>query len=415
VDSKSDFLIVGGGVIGTACAYYLTERGAKVTLIDRGEVGFGCSYGNGGLIVPSHSFPLSMPGTLSQAGKWLLKPDSPLYIKPRLSWQLISWLLRFLRYSTRAHLEHAVTALASLSSHSIELFDQLAAAARTRMRYEKNGSLYVFSTEAGMQHGREELEILRRHGVHGRELDEGALRELEPSVIGPVYGGTHYENEAQAEPLAVVQTFARLIEERGGVVLPGTELIDWHCSGRRIKGVRTTRGTLRVGQIILAGGAWSPQLTRTLGLNVPIQGGKGYAVTIEPFTPSPRIPVLVLEARIGVTPRADSVRLAGTLELAGLDETINVRRVDAIIHGARQFFALPEALKVVEVWRGLRPCTPDGLPLIGRHDRWENLTIAAGHNMLGLTLGPATGHLVADLLTGQTPAVDPAPFRPGRF
>ena len=413
--TDSDVLIVGGGVVGAACAHFLTASGAKVTVIDRGEIGHGCSYGNAGLIVPSHSFPLPMPGAIYQALFWLFRADSPFYIKPRLSWDLIRWLLRFAGCSTKAHLAHATRALAQLSLHSSALYDQLAAENGAQMHFTKNGALYPCATSTGLKHAIDEMEILRAYGVGGRILGEDEVRQLEPAITGPVCGATYFENEPHAEPLAVVKTLMRLAEERGASVRPRTELIEWEFRGRRIESVRTTRGILRADHFVLAGGSWSPQIARPLGLRVPIQAGKGYAVTIKSIDPMPKIPVLLNEVKVGVTPRADSLRLAGTLELAGLDESITMRRVRAVMRGARQFYNIPEEPEVVEVWRGLRPCTPDGLPILGRHDDWENLTLAAGHAMLGMTLATASGQLVADLITGQTPSVDPAPFRPGRF
>lgn len=410
-----DILVVGGGVIGAACAYYLAGRGAKVTVIDKGEVGHGCSYGNAGMIVPSHSFPLPMPGAIHQALFWLLRADSPFRIKPPPSWDLVRWLLRFLGCSTKTHLAHATRALAELSLHSRSLYDELAADNGAQMHFKKNGSLYPCATTTGLKHAIDEMEILRAYGVEGRTLGEDEVRQLEPAITGPVCGATYFEGEPHVEPLSAVRTLMRLAEEQGASVRPHTELVEWDFRGRRIESARTTRGTLRADHFVLAGGSWSGRLARPLGLRVPIQAGKGYGVTIEPIDPMPKIPVLLNEVKVGITPRANSVRLAGTLELAGLDESITMRRVRAVVRGARRFFNIPEDPKVVEVWRGLRPCTPDGLPILGRHDDWENLTLATGHAMLGMTLATASGQLVADLITGQAPSVDPAPFRPGRF
>ncbi len=412
---KDDILVVGGGVVGAACAYYLTGRGAKVTLIDKGEVGHGCSYGNGGLIVPSHSFPLPMPGAIFQGFRWLFDPDSPFYIKPRCNWQMVRWLLRFARCSTQKQMHHAVDALTMLSLRSRALYDEIEESAAANMQLKKYGGLYPCRTKKGLDHAVYEMETLRPYGVEGRVLDKDEVLTIEPAITCSVIGGTYFEGDAHAEPLSVVQTLLQLAEEQGARIEPKTELIDWELSNRRIDAVRTTRGTFRAGQFVLAGGSWSPGLARPLGLNVPIQAGKGYGVTIETFDPLPKVPVLLNEVKVGVTPRANSVRLAGTMEFGGLDESITERRVRAIVHGARQFFNIPEEPKVVEIWRGLRPCTPDGLPIIGRHHRWENLTLSAGHAMLGLTLAAASGHLVADLIAGDTPCVDPRPFRPERF
>ncbi|MDP6439144.1 MAG: FAD-dependent oxidoreductase, partial [Candidatus Brocadiia bacterium] len=251
MQTKNDVLVVGGGVIGAACAYYLTGRGATVTVIDRGEVGHGCSYGNGGLIVPSHSFPLPMPGAVYQGFRWLFDPDSPFYIKPRFNWQLIRWLLRFARCSTKKQMLHAVRALTTLSLKSRALYDDIGESAGDRMHFKKYGSLYPCQTTKGLDHAVYEMETLRPYGVAGRLLDKHEVLALEPAITGPLIGGTYFEGDAHAEPLATVQTLLQLAAEQGARVEPGTELIDWELRNRRIDAVRTTRGTLRADQFVL--------------------------------------------------------------------------------------------------------------------------------------------------------------------
>lgn len=415
--ADTNVLIIGGGVIGTACAEYLTLRGAAVTLIERNhQIGTGCSYGNCGLIVPSHSLPLPMPGMLAQAGRWLLQADSPFYIKPRLSWELLCWLARFARSSNQVHLQHAASALGQLSARSHELYGQMADADGAHMGYARKGTLYVYRTQVGLEHAVHELEMVNKHGAKGELLSASQLRELEPSITGQVAGATYFQEEAHAEPLAVVQTFGARAEHRGARIISGAEVIDWHCDGQRISAVETTRGRFEAETVVLATGSWTPSLVRALQLKVPIQAGKGYAVIVEPFSPAPQIPSLLGEVKVCVTPRQGSVRLAGTMELAGMDESITKARVEAIVRGAREFYTqLPPRPVVREVWRGLRPCTPDGLPMIGRTQRWDNLILASGHAMLGLTLAAATGEMVADIITNQPLRMDPTPFSPSRF
>lgn len=417
MQERPDILIVGGGIIGTACAYYLAGEGLSVTLIERGEIGYGCSYGNAGWIVPSHAFPLCTPGIVWQAGEWLLQPDSPLYIKPRLSGPLMNWLWRFLRSSTSRHLRHVVPALAALAKQSQQLYHRLIEqeCLQQEVDYRPSGVLFVYNTEAGLKDAVHEMEIIAREGVAGRALDEKGVREVEPAITGEVVGGVYYPNECSAEPLRMVQAFARLAAARGATLLSRTELIHLEATGRRIQHVQTTRGPMQAEQVVLATGSWSPTVARPLRLNLPIEAGKGYAITLKPFSPMPKIPLLLADTRVAVTPRRDSVRLAGTLELAGLDESITRRRVDAILRGARKFLNVPPEPCVLEIWRGLRPCTPDGLPIIGRPAHYDNLWIAAGHATLGLTLGAGTGRLVADLIAGRDPGIDPAPFSPMRF
>ena len=273
---RTDVLVVGGGVIGTACAYYLTQRGVRVTLIDKGPIGFGCSYGNAGLIGPSHGLPLPMPGALRQALGWMLRPDSPLYIKPRLSWQLARWLLRFLRHANERHLQYAAEVLVGMARQSLALFERLAEEedVAAEMGFQKRGVLYVCNSEAGLDAVRHEADVVGALGVLGRVLDEAAVRRLEPAITGPVVGATYFEHEADAEPLQVVQTLTRLAERQGATVLADTELIDIERNGRQIEAVRTTHGRLTAEQYIIATGSWTPPLTRALNLRVPIQAGR---------------------------------------------------------------------------------------------------------------------------------------------
>ena len=411
-----DVLVIGGGVVGAACAYYLSRAGAAVTLVDRDRPGYGCSYGNAGLIVPSHAMPLPTPGIVWQAGKWLLQRDSPLYIRPRPSLELIRWLWAFLRHANRRHLQRSTPALVALALHSLE---QLAAFAQEHgaepIGFRHDGLIYACSTAAGLARASEELEIVEPLGVPGEVIDATKVRAMEPCLAGPVIGGVHYPREAHAEPLRTAQAFARQAEANGVDFRPYTEVFQIDHDGGRVRGVQTTRGWLRADQYVLATGSWSPALAGPLGLRVPIQAGKGYALILPPLDPMPRRPVVVFEAKIAVTPRADSVRFAGTMELAGMDDSITASRVEAIVEAARRFFRLPPDVPRIETWRGLRPCTPDGLPMIGRPRGFSNLLLAAGHAMLGLTLSAGTGRMIADMCAGRDPAVDPSLFSPARF
>ena len=259
------------------------------------------------------------------------------------------------------------------------------------------------------------MELVKQFGVKGQALSADELRRLEPALTGELAGGVYFPDEAHVEPLAAVQTLARLAAKAGARILPETEMFEFVTQGRRIEGVRTTRGLLRADQYVLATGSWSTSIAKSLRLRVPILAGKGYAVVVEPFSPAPTHPIILLENKIGVTPRHNSIRLAGTLELVDLDESITPRRVAAMFTGSRRFLNLPAEPQVIEVWRGLRPCTPDGVPIIGRPARFENLLLAAGHQMLGLLAAPGTAKLAGDLLTNSSPQFDPHPFRATRF
>jgi D-amino-acid dehydrogenase len=413
--SSDDVLVIGGGVIGVCAAYYLAGQGQSVTLVDQVDVAAGCSYGNAGLIVPSHSVPLAAPGALAQGLRWLLDPDSPFYVKPRFDFALLAWLWRFGAASRAGSMRRAIPVLRDLSQASLALFDELASLDGLEFGYQKKGCLLLYTTRRGYEGGLAEARLLNEFGVEARTLDAAQARELEPCLLPAVAGGVYFPADAHLRPADFVQSLAARAEQMGVRIWPRTEVLDFETSGRRVVSVKTTRGDIAPAQIVLAAGAWSPTLTRNLRLNVPIQAAKGYSITLKRPEPCPTIPLLLGEARVAVTPMGDVLRLAGTLELAGLALSINLRRVAAIQRAAQACLPGLAQVEPLEIWRGLRPCTPDGLPIVGRARAYDNLIIAAGHAMLGMSLGPITGKLVAQLACGQQTDMDVHPLRLDRF
>lgn len=414
---KTDVLIIGGGVIGMTCAHELSQRGIKVTVIDQGEIGLGCSYGNAGWITPCFAMPLPMPGMLFKSMKWLLDPESPLYIKPSANPLLFRWLFRFLRSMNRPLMLESIRALTEISKYSLESYRELNSKMNGALGFEQKGLLMVSQTEAGVNAAIEEMRLVAPHGIPGQYLDENEIRDLEPALTGPLKGGVNFSTEAHAEPLAVVQSLAQSAMKMGAEILPKTEVYDFLIQNRQIQGVRTTtRGTIQADQYVLATGSWSTAIARSLKLRIPVMGGKGYSLIVKPFDPAPKIPLMMVERKIAVTPRAHTVRLAGTLELVnGNDYSITPGRVRAILQGSQIFMNIPKNPEIIELWRGLRPCTPDGVPIIGYSPLYDNLLITTGHQMLGLQSGPGSARLAADLLLKTIPIFDPAPFRADRF
>jgi D-amino-acid dehydrogenase len=408
-------LVIGGGVIGVCAAYYLARDGVTVTLVEKGDIAAGSSYGNAGLVVPSHSIPLAAPGVWWKGLRWMANPESPLYIKPRLDGELLRWLLRFRAACTERHLHRAVPLLRDLGYESRALYRELATVAGLDFGYRENGVLQVFRTEKGLAEGVHEAEVLTSAGILVRPLDAAAARALEPALAPSVVGAVLFADDAQLVPDAFVTGLAHVAEKLGVQVRRSTEVIGLRMARGRIVAVETTRGDLEADAIVLAAGSWSPDLVRPLGLRLPVQPAKGYSVTYRRPPAGPRIPLLLGEAKMAVTPMGDTLRFAGTLELAGLDLSINRRRVDALVRSARDYLAGADPLEVLEIWRGLRPCTPDGLPIVGRPAGLQNLLVATGHAMIGMSLGPVTGKLVAQLVSGERPSIDVAALSPDRF
>lgn len=414
-EDRPDVLVIGGGVIGMACAHEISQRGASVTVIDKGDFGQGCSYGNAGWITPCFALPLPMPGMFLKSIGWLMNPDSPLYIKPEPSILLARWLARFLLSMNRRRMLESVRALTEISKVSLDMYSKLADRTDNSFSFERKGLLLIAQSPAGHRYAVQEKELVGAHGIDGVEMTGDDLRTLEPALTGRVEGGVYFPDEAHAEPLAVVQAFKESAVRNGAKLLPRAEVIDFQMSGGRIESVRTTRGVFKADRFVLATGAWSNVIAKSLRLRIPVLGGKGYAIISEPITPAPTRPMMLVEKKVAVTPRKGSLRLAGTLELVNRDDSITARRVDVIVRGAREFLNVPDPVRYTEIWRGLRPCTPDGVPVIGFSKEFGNLLIATGHQMLGLQSAPGTGRLVADLVTGSTPSFDPHPFRATRF
>ena len=412
---RSDVLIIGAGVIGMSCAYELSKRGISVTVVDKSEPGFGCSYGNAGWITPCFALPLPMPGMMGKILKWLADPVSPVYIKPEPSLLLLKWLLRFIRSMNQETATRSISALTEISKYSLNEYSKLEAELDLFIGYSQKGLLMVSQTDEGLKDAIREMELVARHGISGKFLSEADVKALEPALTGPLKGGVYFPDEAHAEPLAVVRAFTEGAVRNGVKILAGVEVFDFKTENGKIKSVKTTQGEFEADQFVLATGAWSTALSGKLSLDIPILGGKGYALIVKPFSPAPKLPIMILDKKIAITPRENTVRLAGTLELVNQDFSINSRRVEAILRGSQECMNIPRDVEVLEVWRGLRPCTPDGVPIIGYSKHFENLLITAGHQMLGLQSAPGSARLACDLLTKAKPTFDPSPFRATRF
>jgi D-amino-acid dehydrogenase len=410
---RADVIVIGGGIIGVCVAYFLAERSANAILLERDEICSGASYGNAGLVVPSHSVPLSTPVVIEKGLKWLLNPESPLYIRFRLDFELMSWLWRFWRFCTEEHVKHSLSILVPMQQESLRLFEQFAASG-LEFELQRKGTMTVFNTQKTFEEGVQEAELLREYGIESQVLFGEKVREREPLLKESVVGGIYFPGDAHLDPAQFVLALAKEVEQKGVKVLTQTEVIELQVRENIVESVVTTRGQFKTDTIVLAAGAWSSNLVRNLGIKIPIQPAKGYSTTFYEPNLCPSIPLMLSEVRVAVTPLNGRLRFGGTLELAGLDLSINQRRVEAIRRGATQYLPQIEA-KREEVWRGLRPCTPDSLPVIGRSRKFDNLVIASGHGILGVSLGPVTGKLVAQLVCGEPLDFDIQPLSPDRF
>jgi len=415
MESDTEVLIIGGGVIGVCSAYYLAQRGIKTTLIEKGEIASGCSYGNGGLIVPSDAVPLASPGALGDGLRWLLNDASPFYIKPRLEWDFIKWLLKFVRASRKPNMLRALPVLRDLLVASRNLYEELAHMAGFDFGFESSGSLHVFLAQENYQTNIADAHWMERFNIPFEIWDAKQIHDREPALSPKVLGGIFHPTDGHITPSCFVVGLAEKARELGAQIHTQTEVLQFEISHGRIAKVHTTRGDIQPKQVVLAAGSWSPQVARGLKLKIPIQPAKGYSVTMENPSVPPKYPLLLAEGHTVVNPLGHALRVAGTLELAGMDFSYNARRVEVVHNSMRGYLNDIEDLKVIEIWRGLRPCTPDGLPVIDRMTEPENLIVAAGHAMLGMSLGPVTGKLVSQLIAGEQTVIDTMPLRLERF
>lgn len=412
--SDDGVVVVGGGVIGVCSAYYLAASGFSVTLLEQSEISSGCSSGNAGLLTPSHSIPIANPGALRKAIKWLFNGSSPFYIRPQADPEFIKWLLMFAFSCRDSKVQAGIPLLRDLSRASMTLYVELAN--RFDFGYRQLGLLMLYNTPHGWSEGVEESRLLSENGLPSRIMKPEEVVELEPSVSRMIQGAVYFPEDGHLTPSVFVKGLAQQAKSQGAVIQIGTKLLGFETVGRKIVRVITSNGELRPAQVVFAPGAWaSKKLTRHLGFTIPVQPAKGYSVTVQSPSPPLRTPLLLSEAKVAVTPMGDQLRFGGTLELAGMDLSINRRRLEAVRSAHKRYLSLPDHLQTLQNWSGLRPCTPDGLPIIGRSTKFENLVIATGHAMIGVSLGPITGYLVSQLIADQTPAIDIRALSPARF
>jgi len=412
---RADVLVLGGGVIGLSCAYYLLRAGRSVRLLERGGVGGATSHGNCGTITPSHAPPLAAPGVLAKAMRWMLTPDAPLYIRPRADPALAAWLLRFVARCNRRDWWSSARAKGELLSVSRALIEGLVRDDGLDCGFEASGLNYVYRDPRAMDADRAGLDDLAALGIEARVLDGAALAAAEPALLPGLAGAIHFPGDAQLRPDRYTAELARRVRELGGIIEEGVAMSGFRVDAGRVVGVDSNVGAREGSEVVAALGPWSAPLLKPLGVRLPIQPGKGYSMTWSRPALAPRAPMVLREHSVCVTSWADGLRLGSTMEFSGYDATLNRRRLDAIARAARGYLREPTGPVLQEEWFGWRPMSVDDLPLIGPVASKPGLWLATGHGMMGMGMSAATGLLLTDLLCGRDPCVNPAGFSPNRF
>jgi D-amino-acid dehydrogenase len=406
--------ILGAGVIGLSTALYCARRGMRVTIIDqKPRQRDGCSFGNAGMIVPSHFIPLAAPGMVALGLKWMWNPESPFYIKPRLDVDLMSWGLHFWKAATKARVEAAAPVLRDLSLLSRECFETLGLG----FGLVKRGLLMLCKKQQTLDEEAHMAGKANALGIPAEVLDAKATAALDPAVTMDICGSVFFPKDCHLAPGSFISAVEAELVRLGVMFLWEREVSGFKTESGALRALKTSRGKIESDEVVLSGGVWSAQLAKELDLKLPMQAGKGYSLTLANPKQLPELCSICTEARLAVTPMEGALRVGGTMEMAGIDESVTQRRVRGITRAFPQYFpAFEEAdFAKVKPWSGLRPVSPDGMPYIGRTQRWKNLTVATGHAMMGLSLAPATGRIVSELLCGEKPSVALDLMSPDRF
>jgi D-amino-acid dehydrogenase len=407
-------VVVGAGVIGLCCAYFLRRRGLDVIVIERGAIGSGSTSGSSGWLAPAQSAPLPAPGLTTFALRSLGDPDSPLYVHPPALPELATWLIRFRAFcNERAHVR-GLRATAELNRRCFPLYDRLAAEG-VDVSMRSGGMLFAARSVDAAQRTLEKMRPIASYGYAlpadvtiGKELSE-----LEPAISGAVRAGFLVREDRYVDPRQLIGALAAGLARMDVEIKERSEVTGFGVSGTRVHSIRTPKGDVGATDVVLAAGAWTARLAALLGTSIPLQAGKGYSFSVAP-TVMPSRPVLIADGMFAATPLGDRLRIAGTMELSGINTRIDPRRVQAILSAATPCFrGWTDGPR--DVWTGMRPMTPDGLPILDRARSHKNVFLATGHAMNGLSLGPPSGEALAELVaTGEPPAVLSA-FRSDRF
>jgi D-amino-acid dehydrogenase len=413
-------VIIGAGVIGLSTAYYCAQRGFSVTVVEREAAQRnGTSFGNAGMIVPSHFTPLAAPGMVALGLKWMWNPASPFYIKPRLDAELFGWGIKFWQAATAGHVRRSGPLLRDLSLASRTCFEELAALPKMDFGLVKKGLLMLCQTEQGLREEAGTAEKARALGIPAEVMSARQAAALDPAARMNIAGAVYFPKDCHFSPSRFMEKLQSQLERLGVKFLWQSEALGFkQAAGRRVHALVVSGGReIAADEFILCGGAWSPELARQLGLKIPMQAGKGYSLTLPKPRQLPQLCSILTEARVAVTPMGDTLRVGGTMEIAGLDADINPVRVRGIIDSFCRYYPefTPADFAAIQPWRGWRPCSPDGLPYVGRTAKFQNFSLATGHAMMGMSLGPITGRLMSEILSGEKPALELALLSPDRY
>lgn len=411
---RKKIVIVGGGIVGLSSAYFLHAEGHEVEILDQSTMEGGASYVNAGYLTPSHIVPLAAPGMVTKGLKWMFNSSSPFYIKPRLDLDLFDWGLKFMRSCTQKHVSRSLKVIKEINELSKELYHDFDRLPDLDFHLEDRGVLMAFqTTKAEKEEGRV-MEEAKRLGLDVVLLDKAEVQQLQSAEMN-IAGAYLYRCDAHTTPGIFMQQLKEYLRNQGVKIHLQTQVDTLIQKGDKIESVSSGEQSWEADEVVIASGAWSQKLLKSLNITLPIQAGKGYRLNERQAT-GIGMPAILMEPKVAVTPMKGFTRFSGTMEIAGIQHHIKRNRVASIAKAAAEYYpgiTISESTKN-EAQCGLRPLSPDGLPFIGRHAKCSNLTIATGHAMMGWSLGPATGKLVAEIISNQKSSLELSPFNPAR-
>jgi len=413
----SKVIVAGGGVIGLCTAYYLNKAGHEVVLIDKGDLTHGTSFGNAGYLCPSHFIPLASPGIIAMGLKWMLSSSSPFYIKPRINMDLIKWGMSFWRSSGRSTMERNIPPLHEILQLSRTLTSEIRNELGNHFRMEEKGCLMLYKSAVTEKHEIELAHEAASLNIETKILTAQEVQSMEPNVEVNVRGGILYPMDAHLHPGDLMKTMFEHLEKNGVKFQLNTTITGFETNGRVVKKVITDHGDFEGDEVVLATGSWLPIIGKDLGINLLLQAGKGYSMTFNDMEKNLQYPSILVDDRVAMTPMGNDLRMGGTMEITGIESPMLIKRVQAIFKASKNYFP---GLKVQfpskeNIWHGLRPLSPDGLPYIGRHSKFDNLVISGGHAMLGLSLAAASGKLVEEIVGNKKTSMDIKSFNVERY
>lgn len=411
-------IIVGGGVNGLCTAYYLQKRNAfDITVIDRGDISNNCSFGNMGFLSPSHFIPLASPGVISEGLKYMLSSTSPFYIKPRLNPDFLQWAFNFYRNSNQKTVERNSPHLSELLNLSRRLMNEIKDDIGDVFEMEEIGCMMMCHSQKAFEEELKMAEAAKKLNLDIEILNRKELQQKESEVELDIFGAILFKDDAHIHPGKFMVAMKNFLEKKGVKFQLNTEVLAFSKNHKKIEEVITDKGNFGGDIIVLTGGSWLPELAKKAGVKLLIQGGKGYSFTYEHLEKNIHYPAILVDGRCAVTPWKKSLRIGGTMEFSGNNNTVLLKRMEGIYNSVKKFYPglqieVPQSDKI---WTGLRPVSPDGLPFLGKAKNLDNLLISGGNAMLGISEGAADGQIISDLIGKRRTSIDISAFKVDRF